>query len=141
MTKQIAENLIVHDPKLDLHDLALRAVVTGDPSKNFGWGDGEYSLPLPPLPEGSVSCSALWRGYISTFVIHVDGSVELHSCQFPFASRAEERGIVYIGKQLTGDFWLVMSEYFGGPRTFIPARQGYVIKDRHHWYIEPPRDD
>ena len=136
MTAQRAEIVIVENSRLDLGRLSLRAIIKGDPAQNHGWGDGEYPLPLPPFPQGSRSCSGLRRGYVGTFVLREDGAVELRSCCYPFADRAGDRGELHIGKILEGDFWLVLSERFGGPRTFIPVLGGYVVEDRRKWQFD-----
>jgi len=137
MTEQRAEILVVENPRVDLGRLALRAIIRGDPAHNHGWGDGEYPLPLPPFPQGSRSCSGLRRGYVGTFALRQDGTVELRSCCYPFASRKADRGERYIGKVLEGDFWLVLSEHFGGPRTFVPVLSGSIVEDRRRWQSDP----
>lgn len=137
LTAQIPDRLDNHHPRLTLAGLHLYGVIRGDIRARFGWGE-PYRFATPPAPPGSGRCSALWRGYVSTFRLDPDGRLELVAHAYllsPGEWRTEP-----VGEWLGGDFWLVMKPAFFAPRTYVPFRDGRVVEDEAAWVAEPEQD-
>jgi hypothetical protein len=134
MTAQRPNTLLVEHPRFDFRGLWLRAIIVGEPGPDRPWGSGSYDLPIPPLPLSSKTATNLYRGYVATFVLRDDASLELRSFHYDATGvGTEERSV---GLVLAGDFWLVMDSAFDGPRAYVPFRQGHGIDDRSSWLEE-----
>ncbi len=79
-------------------------------------------------------CSALWRGYVATFVLQEDGRLRLAFFEYRLGLRKRERQEV--NELLEGDFSMVMKNQFFGPRTYIPFLDGVVVEDQESWFTE-----
>jgi hypothetical protein len=81
-------------------------------------------------------CTALWRGYVATFVLQPDGRLRLTAFEYMLGLRKWQKQEV--DELLDGDFWVVMKPEFFGQRTYIPFRDGVVVEDREQWFTEEP---
>jgi hypothetical protein len=137
MTAQRAENLLNEHPRLRLDGLKLYAIIRGDPRDNYGWGE-KFEFPVPPSPPANRAvCSAWWRGYVATFRLNADGTLD--HVRYEYSVSIDNWVSQEVNARLTGDFWLRMAPTFFGPKTFIPFRGGRIVEDRDEWYDEPER--
>ena len=134
MTIQAPDDLVNDHPRVNLDGLALYRVIQGDISANYGWGS-PYPFSTPPSPPNTERCSALWRGYVATFRLHEQGSLELVSYCYQGGRTTQ------VHERLVGDFWLVMKRKFFGPRTYIPFQDGVIVEDQLAWVVEVPLED
>jgi hypothetical protein len=138
MTAQVSDRLVNNHPRVKLRGLHLYGVVRGDIDANRGWGE-RYTFVKPPQPPTDVSrCSALWRGFTSTFQIDSGGELELVSYHYPRSSGKATTEPIH--EKLVGDFWLVLKHSFFGPRTYVPFKDGRIVEDETAWVIEEPRN-
>ena len=135
MTAQYPEKLVNEHPRVKLDRLYLYHVIRGDlNSSNYGWGDGTAFSTQPNVPSNAMRCSALWRGYVATFVLQSDGRLRLTAFEFMLSlSKWKKQNVDEVIK---GDFWLVMKPAFFAPRTYVPFRDGVIVEDRVTWFTE-----
>lgn len=119
---------------VDLDGLRVYGVIRGDIFSNYGWGD-PYPFQRKPTPPQNAMCSALWRGFVSTYELRPDGGLYLVSYTYPFSKQPEE----HFEEQLEGDFWLVMKPHFEAERVYIPFIRSTIVSDEGQWVHEPPR--
>ncbi len=136
MTAQLPDKLVIEAPEVDLAGLHLYGVVLGpvdpaDPDRD--WGSGLYPLPLPGAADLKSLPTCLWRGYVATFFLAAGGSLELKSY-----TRWEAPAPTDVHLQLDGDFWLVLSPGYGRLKTYVPFRNGSIVRDRRLWLHETP---
>ena len=132
VTAQQSDILINEHPRVDLGGLHLYYLRRGD----IDGDDERLALPVTPdMPEGSRNCSSLFRGYIATFRLEVDGKLRVVSYEFPYAPEGTPNQAVSDGV-VTGEFWMVMRPFFSGPNTNVPFRDGQIVEDRSEWHIE-----
>ena len=120
-----------------LPGLALYGVVLGpvDPlDHDRDWGSAFYPLPLPPMPTTAIYPTCLHRGYVATFVLRAEGSLELRS--YLHGPPGQPPATHPVGLALTGDFWVVLKPEFCGLRTYVPFQAGRVVVDRASWIFE-----
>ena len=99
MTEQMSDVLLCDFDDVDLDGLRLYGVIRGDILSNHGWGE-PYPFNRQPNPPKSPMCSALWRGFVSTYVLKSDGRLYLVSYTYTFSKQPEE----VFEEQLEGDF-------------------------------------
>jgi hypothetical protein len=136
MTAQMPDKLVNRHPRVRLDGLHLYGVVRGDIQTHNGWGSGNAFTSRPTPPSRSVVCTALWRGYVATFVLEEDGRLRLTA--FEHMVSFDEWETQPVDELLEGDFWLVMQPHFFADRTFIPFRDGHIVEDRAAWFTEEP---
>lgn len=132
MTAQASDLLDNRYAGVDLGELALYEVVTGDIHTNHGWGNPYPYQNQPSIPKDNKVCSALWRGFVAEFTLASDGSLTLDAYRFPLAPNKPRQ---VVNERLFGDFWLVMKSDFAGNRVYVPFRAGIVVAE-HDWAIE-----
>lgn len=137
MTAQYPDKLVNKHPRVRLDGLHLYGVIRGDPhSSQGGWGDCSAFSTQPSPPADGIMCTALWRGYVATFLLQLDGQLRLTTFEYMYSVRKWQKHAV--DELLDGDFWLVMKRDFFGQRTYIPFRNGVVVEDREQWFTEEP---
>lgn len=137
MTAQFPDNLENKHSRVKLDGLHLYGVIRGDPrTSRAGWGDGPAFSSKPSRPANAVMCTALWRGYVATFVLEPDGRLRLTAFEYMLGLGKWQKQEV--DELLDGDFWVVMKPEFFGQRTYIPFRDGAVVEDRDQWFTEEP---
>src|SRR5215213_11752349 len=104
MTAQAADKVVNRHPRVTLDGLHLYGVIRGDVrASRDGWGDGPAFTTRPSRPPRAVACSALWRGYVATFVLQEDGRLRLAAFGYPAGLRKWQKQEV--DELLAGDFW------------------------------------
>ncbi len=94
-------------------------------------------LPVEPSPPvDALRCTALWRGYIGTWRLNADGTLNLLKYTFPHFDDEESTIQEFAPKAVRGDFELTFRPFFHGPSTDIPFVDGRVIEDKTNWKIE-----
>jgi hypothetical protein len=134
MTAQMSDVISCDFDEVDLDGLRLYRVICGDILSNHGWGD-PYPFQRQPNPPKVPMCSALWRGFVSTYELRSDGDLYLVSYTYPFSKQQEE----HFEEQLKGEFWLVMKPHFEAERVYIPFVRSTIVSDERQWVHEPPR--
>ena len=132
MTDQISDKLSVEFPGLSLDDWRLYGVITGDPTQNYGWGE-PYPFRTKPSPPKNPPCSALWRGYVASYRLTLDGHLCLTGYEYPFAKHHPPQEV---SERLEGDFWLVLKTQFRAPRMYLPFVSSTVVPDPARWLHE-----
>jgi len=132
VTAQMPDRLFNDYPAVDLTGLKLYGVVIGDITKNHGRGK-PYPFECRASPKRGKLMSALWSGYLSCYRITQVGQLQLEGFMYP-PDRDRPREEVL--ETLKGDFWLLLSEKFGGPRTYVPFRGGMIVADPSQWVRE-----
>jgi len=115
MTDQISDKLSVEYPGLSLEGWRLYGVITGDPARNYGWGE-PYPFRHKPSPPENVQCSALWRGYVASYQLAADGRLWLTGFEYPFSHVPPQA----VSEPLEGDFFLVLKMHFRARRMYLP---------------------
>ena len=133
MTVQFPDDIASNCELADFGELSLYVVTTGDITANNGWGVRYPFRKQPSVPADSITCSALWRGYIAEYAIHNDGQMSLVAYRYPLAPSKPR---VEINERLVGDFWLVMKSRFEGERVYVPFRAGVLVSDENEWHVE-----
>jgi hypothetical protein len=81
-------------------------------------------------PEKMVECSALWRGYVSSYRLRADGKLVLEKFEYPFSDDAAPDQVHEI---LQGDFWIDLREWFMGEGFRVPFVDGVIQSDKALW--------
>lgn len=126
MTDQRPERFLNANERVDLSCLELYFV--------------SADLPIEPCPpDDHLSSTGLYRGYVATWRLNDDGTLEL--LRFEFPNYIEPRVVVQevAPTKIQGDFPITFRPFFHGPNTEIPFRNGHVIEDRANWSIEDQR--
>ncbi|MES2788940.1 MAG: hypothetical protein V4719_04905 [Planctomycetota bacterium] len=132
MTAQIPDRLNLEYEGINLGNLALFGIATGD-VRARSWKGERYHITNPPIVPPHEACSMLWRGYVATYCLRVDGRLELTRYDYPLPG--PKSGTV-LSEFLTGDFWLIMKSEFKGPTVFVPFLNGHLISDETAWVID-----
>lgn len=131
MTAQCSENLILNNSEVNFNGLSLFDVFV---SVNEA---GERQ-PYPFIAKGDDAkmtyCTALWRGYVSTYELDAEGGLTLVELSYPFTPDATPQTV---HERLEGDFWLDLREGFFGPGVQVPFKAGRVVSDRQQWLQRP----
>ena len=94
-------------------------------------------LPVTPIPpENAMRSTALWRGYVGTWRLNVDGTLDLLKFTFPHFEDKKTATQEFAPASTTGDFQLTFRPFFHGPNTEIPLVGGRVIENESQWKIE-----
>ncbi|MEM7317068.1 MAG: hypothetical protein AAF497_28375 [Planctomycetota bacterium] len=123
MTAQIPEEFLNEHPRVDFPLLKLFCV----------------SADLPETPKSSknaVRSTALWRGYIGTWRLNLDGTLDLLRFTYPHFDAGKSKSQEFTAKPARGDFWLDFRPFFEGPQTKVPFRSGKIVEDREQWQID-----
>lgn len=131
MTAQTPHVLLNECEALDFDGLHLRNVLLCDPDAPRQWGD-LYRARAQATPDRRFLCSALWAGYRCVYRVDADARISLVAFDYPFH---EGRPADIVNEAMPGDFWLCMSERFGGPGAYVPVKDGQV-QPREHWLFE-----
>jgi len=131
MTAQAPDRLTNECSQVDLKDLKLFHVLTGDITKNFGRGEPYVFKNRPSQPPGMMS--SMWRGHISCYRLTAGGTLQLEGFEYPPLLKLARENIL---ETMEGDFWLLLSQTFGGARTYVPFRDGKVVADQSQWVRE-----
>lgn len=125
---QMPEVLEVEDGTLELPAFQLYGVMVGDIDDPKTWSG--YTFSVRGDPTKMVMCTALWRGYVSTYLLRRDGTIHLQQLEYPFTKdmRCDE-----VDEQLTGDFWLDMRKGFTGDAVLVPFVDGRIDIEKSHW--------
>ena len=123
VTAQMAERFINEYPRLDVSLLRLYFV--------------SAELPVEPNPPDDVlRCTALWRGYVGTWRLNFDGTLDLLKFTFPHFEDDKTTTQEFDPATATGTFHLTFRPFFNGPNTEIPFIDGHVIEDESQWRID-----
>lgn len=128
MTIQAPEVLIADPGSIDLPAMKLYGIIVGniDDSKSCA----SYKFAIKGTEAKMTTCTALWRGYISTYRLRADGTLTLEKLEYPFTAGAQPDEVHEV---LQGDFWLDLREWFLGDGTQIPFVQGKIVADQTQW--------
>jgi len=128
MTMQAPEVLIVEPGAIELPPMKLFSVLVGnidDPKSLSG-----YKFATRGNPDKMVMCTALWRGYVSTYRLTASGTLVLERLEYPFTKDAAPDEV---HEELHGDFWLDLREWFMGDGVRVPFVDGRVQADQSLW--------
>ncbi|NHZ96398.1 hypothetical protein [Massilia sp. CCM 8734] len=128
MTNQASEILIIESAAIDLPAMALYGVVAGNLDEPASWGP--YLFETKGNKAKMTMCSALWRGYISTYRLRSDGTFCLEKLNYPFTEGAAPDEVQEL---LRGGFWLDFRESFTGDGVKVPFANGYLVCDQTRW--------
>ncbi|MFT5526076.1 MAG: hypothetical protein ACI9HK_004047 [Pirellulaceae bacterium] len=129
MTAQRPERFINEHPRIDAKGLRLYFVSADLPAK-------------PAPPEDELRSTDLWRGYVATWLLNEDGTLEVLQFEFPYFERAaphfQREPVVQKVESglMSGNFTLTFRPFFFGPNTEVPFVNGRVVEDRGEWRIE-----
>ncbi|PRQ04876.1 hypothetical protein [Enhygromyxa salina] len=130
MTEQVPHILVNEHTRVNLKGLRLERIIRGDPSSNHGWGE-EYGFEnRPDVPHDNEVATSCYRGYVATFRLRTNGT--LHLTRYTYWPDGKETSVT-VKEQLSGDFWMVMTREFFGPRTYVPFHVGEIVEDRAVW--------
>ena len=119
----MAERFINEHPCVDVSPLKLYFVTA--------------ELPIEPTPpEDALRCTALWRGYIGTWRLNANGTLELLGFTFPHFDDGKNLTQEFPPAKADGNFTLTFRPFFQGPNTKVPFENGHVIEDRKKWQID-----
>lgn len=132
MTDQISDKLINECPDVDFDGLSLRALIRSQPES------AEQELVRFERKPKKVKslCSALWRGYVASYLLAAEGTLKLVQYAYPFCEKTETESFE---ETVGGDFWLVMKAGRKGETVFVPFRSGHVVSDETSWIKKAPR--
>jgi hypothetical protein len=128
MTAQRPEILIVDAEKFRLPATKLYAVCVGDIDEPTS--SSRYNFQTQGNQAKMTVCTALWRGYISTYRLRADGTLILERLEYPFTKGAAPDEVLEV---IHGDFWLDLRESFLGRGMRIPFVDGKIITDESLW--------
>jgi hypothetical protein len=128
MTAQFSETLIADAGSIELPTMRLYEIVTGDIDKPRPWPT--YVFATKGDAKKMTMCSALWRGYISSYRLTAQGTLILERLEYPFTEDVQP---VDVHEPLNGDFWLDLRESFMGDGFLVPFVDGKVVADRTRW--------
>lgn len=128
MTTQLAEILFADPGAIELPKMELYGVIVGDIDKPNSWT--RYNFVSAGDPSKIVECSALWRGYVSSFRLKADGTLVLEKFEYPFSDDVEPDHVQEI---LQGDFWIDLREWFMGDGLRVPFVDGVIQSDKSLW--------
>jgi len=131
MTTQAPEILVVEPGAIELPAMELYGITVGnidDPKSCTS-----YKFATTGSKEKMTMCTALWRGYVSTYRLKADGSLTLEKLEYPFSKGVEPDEV---NEVLQGDFWLDLREWFMGDGMKIPFVEGKVVADRTQWKLK-----
>jgi|GEM_PF-5648777 len=131
MTTQIPDRLINRFSAIELGELDLFQVLTGELSAYDGTGVKYPWRNRPTIPEKR--SASLIRGYVATIVLHEDARLELTHFSYPFSSPAIAP--IEVSEFLEADGWLRMSPHDAWPRVSIPFRDGRIVGDESQWVL------
>ncbi len=128
MTMQAPDVMERDEGAIELPRLQLFGVLVGDID------DPRSSTTYPFSYQGNrtkiVMCTALWRGYISAYLLRADGRLVLKRAVYPFTPNADPD---VVNEELVGDFWIDLREWFMGCGVRVPFRQGRIVADESEW--------
>ncbi len=128
MTTQLAEILVADPGAIELPNMQLFGVITGDINKPRSCS--RYNFVTAGDPAKMVACSALWRGYVSSYRLRADGMLVLEKLEYPFTDNAAPDQVHEV---LQGDFWLDLREWFMGEGFRVPFVDGVIQSDKALW--------
>lgn len=132
MTQQLAEKLLVDPGAAELPQMQLFGVIVGDIDDPKSWSG--YRFTSKGDPKKTSACTALWRGWVSTYRLKADGTLSLERLEYPYTDGAAPD---QVSETLTGDFWLDLRESFMGAGTRVPFVAGRIEPDRSKWRHRP----
>jgi hypothetical protein len=136
MTNQVPEILIVENGAIELPAMRLYGVIQGDVADRKSWG--RYPFETTGSSAKMTECSALWRGFVSTYKLSVDGTLCLEKLEYPFSEGAEPDDVHEV---LHGNFLLELRESFRGASVRIPFVDGVLVRDQSQWKREDSHDE
>lgn len=126
LTAQMPERFINDNERVDVLCLRLYFV--------------SADLPVQPSPpKDHLRCTALWRGYVATWRLNDDRSLDLLRFEFPHYEDSKTVVQELSPQRIKGDFSLAFRHFFHGPTTEIPFQDGMIIEDPGMWRIEDQR--
>src|SRR6266481_4057749 len=128
MTTQSPEKLINECAAVDFGNLKIYGVLTGDVTDTQK--HTRYEFTSKGNPKKFTMCTALWRGYVSTYRITRDGELVLERIEYPFTKNAEPDSVC---EKAVGDFWLDMREGFLKRKIYVPFVLGKLLTNRDKW--------
>lgn len=111
MTMQMPEVLVLEERAFELPKFQLYGIKVGDiddPKTCSG-----YKFSALGDPKKICVSTALWRGYVSSYLFRSDGAIYLKQLLYPSTEGVDSDEV---DEQLIGDFWLDMrqsSEFYG----------------------------
>jgi hypothetical protein len=128
MTTQLAEVLVVDPGAIELPQMKLFGVIVGNIDDLESWSG--YKFTATGDPSKMTMCTALWRGYVSTYRLKVDGTLVLERLEYPYTDGATPDEVQ---EPLRGDFWLDLREWFMGNGVKVPFVNGKVQVNQSLW--------
>lgn len=122
MTVQLAEKLESDHPGIVLDHLEL-----------YGIRDVVNKHPAPDWVSER-KCTALYRGYVSTYRLNSDGTLDLIEQSDPFAKKSTK-----LRHRIEGNFKMHLRPYFFGPNVTIPFLNSKIVEDQSQWIGHPTR--
>jgi hypothetical protein len=121
VTAQWPDKLVNKHPRVKFDGLHLYGVIRGDFRASRGdWGDADAFTAKPSRPANAARCSALWRGYVATFLLQEDGRLRL--VVFDYLLGLGKWQKQEVDEFLAGDFWMVMKPEFFAPPDLHPIQ-------------------
>ncbi len=128
MTHQMPEILIIESGAIKLPVMPLYGILVGNRDAPGSWGP--YLFGTKGNNAKMTICSALWRGYVSTYRLRPDGMLALEKLAYPLTEGVAPDEVHEV---LRGDFWLDFRESFTGDGIQVPFANGKVICDQTQW--------
>ena len=130
MTAQFADIIMNECTEVDLSDLHLYAVLTGDIINKEN--TAPYSFLQKANEEKLNVFSACWNGYISKYKITKSKELVLVGFQYPalLPERIEPDETYEVA---VGDFWLDMRPSFFEGFVYVPFKNGKLITNKDEW--------
>jgi len=128
MTSQVPDILVVEPGSIDLPQMELHGVVIASIDDPKAWTCYKFAN---KGSEGKMTmCTALWKGYISTYRLKIDGTLVLERLEYPFSRGVDPDEV---NEPLQGDFWLDLREWFMGSGVMVPFVDGKIVAEKTHW--------
>ena len=128
MTMQLPEHLVVDEGAVRLPTMQLFGVLVGNIDNPKSWSG--YKFSATGNPEKITMCTALWRGYVSTYRLRADGSLTLELLEYPYSDNATPDEV---NESLKGNFWLDLRAGFLGDGVRVPFIDGLIQADSSFW--------
>lgn len=128
MTQQFPEKLEIEPGAPVVPAMRLFGVIAGNVDNPKTWT--RYPYKSQGAPSKTTPCTALWRGWVSTFLLKADRQLVLKQLSYPLS---QETLPDFADEILEGNFWLDFRESFFGNGIRVPFNQGRMIVDSACW--------
>lgn len=129
MTAQRAEKLVIECQNIDFDGRELYAIIVGEDILDYKKRT-TYKFEAKGDQAKFSMCTALWRGYVSTYTLDHNGELTLVKMEYPFTKGSEPDTV---NEKAEGNFWLDMRPSFFGGSLYVPFKAGKVVLDKSKW--------